>query len=84
MEDERSVELRAGYYKSTICSFETGECRTRAGWKVFARVGDAVIRPPMSEKLFETRDEALREGIAWVRLRAVHTHEDGSPRKEIK
>ena len=84
MEDERDVELRVVRYESTRWIAETKECRTERGWQVCARVGGAVIKPPMSERLFETRDEALREGIAWVRLRAVHTHPDGSMRDEVK
>lgn len=84
MEDQRGVELQVEYAERTIWSAETGKCRSESGWMIAAQVGNAKTQPPLSDRLFETRDEALREGIAWVRLRAVHTHEDGSPRKEIK
>ena len=84
MEDDRCVELRVGRYESTFRDPATMEYRTDSGWRVFARVGHAIVKPPMSERLFETRDEALREAIAWVRLRAVHTNPDGSMRDEVK
>ena len=84
MGDERDALLLVDYTERTTWTAETKECRTERGWQVFAKVGDAFIKPPMSERLFETRDEALREGIAWVRLRAVHTHPDGSMRDEVK
>jgi len=78
--DYRSVYLRVEYkVGEPLCYAPTYD-----GWVIIASVGDAEVQPPLSDKYFATRDQALREAIAWVRLRAVHTNPDGSMREEIK
>ena len=84
MEDEREVELSVAHGHRLSYKFESESTSYVEGWRVYARVGKDEVQPPLSEEFFPTRDEALREGIAWIRLRAVHTHPDGSMRDEVK
>jgi len=64
--DERHAVLVVEYYERISWKADTGRVHSQRGWKVaFAGIGDDDTRPD-KDRLFATRAEALREGLAWL------------------